>query len=130
MMWSPPQTASTFTSKIVSPRISIIAALDSEGSVYFSLTQVNTDSDIMMLFLRHLTNKLDLERPDWRENTIFMFDGAKYHTSNEMRSYFRKMELNVIFTGPYSFTSAPIELFFAALKRGDLNPERLPTGKK
>jgi hypothetical protein len=49
-------------------------------------------------------------------------DGAKYHTSEEMKLYFRKMELKVIFTGPYSFTSAPIEMMFSALKRGDLNP--------
>ena len=73
---------------------------------------------------------MDSERADWRENTYFLLDGAKYHTSDEMKEYFRKMELKVIFTGPYSFTSAPIELLFSSLKRGELNPDREPTGKR
>ena len=30
----------------------------------------------------------------------------------------------------YGQSTAPAELVFAALKLGDLNPERLPTGKK
>ena len=40
------------------------------------------------------------------------------------------MDLKVIFTGPYSFTSAPIEMLFSALKRGEINPDKRPTGKK
>ena len=83
-----------------------------------------------MMFMRHLQRYLDSERPDWRDNTIFLLDGAKYHTSDEMKLYFRKMELRVIFTGPYSFTSAPIELMFSALKKGEINPDKRPTGKK
>ena len=33
--------------KIVNPRISVIAAVDTEGDVYMSLTQVNTDVPVM-----------------------------------------------------------------------------------
>ena len=40
------------------------------------------------------------------------------------------MRLNTIFSGPYSYSTAPAELVFSALKLGDLNPERLPTGKR
>ena len=35
-----------------------------------------------------------------------------------------------MYSGPYSYSTAPIELVFAALKLGDLNPHHLPTGKK
>ena len=35
-----------------------------------------------------------------------------------------------MYSAPYSYATAPIESVFAALKLGDLNPERLPTGKK
>ena len=35
-----------------------------------------------------------------------------------------------MYTGPYSYSAAPVEMVFAALKLGDLNPLRLPTGKK
>ena len=40
------------------------------------------------------------------------------------------MGLPIIYSGPYCYAAAPIELMFAALKLGELNPERLPTGKK
>ena len=35
-----------------------------------------------------------------------------------------------MYSGPYSYSAAPVELVFAALKLGDLNPLKLPTGKK
>ena len=38
MMWCPPSTPATMTSKSVAPRIALIAALDNDGKVYFSLT--------------------------------------------------------------------------------------------
>ena len=47
-----------------------------------------------------------------------------------MQQHLARMQLPVIFTGPYSYAAAPVELVFAALKLGDLNPQRLPTGKK
>lgn len=37
------------------------------------------------------------------------------------------MELNTI---PLSYDAAPCELFFAKLKDGDLNPQKVTTGKK
>ena len=52
--WVPSQSASTFRDKQVHPRISLILALDTDGKMYFALTQANTDADIMTLFLRNL----------------------------------------------------------------------------
>ena len=31
--------------------------------------------------------------------------------------------------GPYSYDAAPCELFFAAFKRADINPSKVPLGK-
>ena len=47
-----------------------------------------------------------------------------------MKQRLAKLVPHVIYTGPYSYSSAPIELLFAGLKLGELNPERLPTGKR
>lgn len=47
-----------------------------------------------------------------------------------MKLRLAKMKLPIIFSGPYSYTTAPCEAAFSAIKFGDLNPERLPTGKK
>ena len=41
-----------------------------------------------------------------------------------------RLYLPVMYSGPYAYGAAPIEKVFAAIKLGDLNPERLPTGKK
>jgi transposase len=129
-MWCPPDGAGTVTGKMLQPRLSLIAALDTDGRLYFSLTHANTDSDVMLAFMQHLIRQLYQESPDWREGTVFLFDGARYHTSEEMREYFRKMEVRVIYSAPYSYSAAPIELVFGALKRGELNKKREPTGKK
>ena len=54
MMWQKVSGSGTFTSNAINPRLSLIAALDTNGNLYYSLTQTNTDSDIMMLFMKHL----------------------------------------------------------------------------
>jgi len=120
-MWCPGDAAATMTQRAVTPRLSLIAALDTDGRVYFTLTHANTDSDVMLVFMRHLMMQLDREDPDWKKKTVFLLDGARYHTSEEMREYLRKMELRVIYSGPYSYSAAPIELLFGGLKLGELN---------
>ena len=114
----------------MTPRLTLIAALDTEGRIYFALTHANTDSDVLLVFLKHLMRQLDSEGPGWEDKTVFLLDGARYHTSEEMRDYLRKLQVQVIYSGPYSYAAAPIEMVFGALKRGELNPERRPTGKR
>ena len=46
----------------------MIAAIDTQGQVYFSLSHAKTDQDVFMLFLRHLVATLDRETPAWRED--------------------------------------------------------------
>ena len=59
-----------------------------------------------------------------------MLDNAAWHTSGLMKKRLAKLGVPVIYSGPYSYSAAPVELVFAALKLGDLNPDRYPTGKK
>ena len=46
------------------------------------------------------------------------------------RFHFEQMRLQVIYTARYCYESSPIERLFAALKLGELNPVREPTGKR
>lgn len=85
-IWSKKQGNTTLNASTISPRISMIAALDSDGQVWFSLTQTTTDSDVFMMFLQHLAERLDEEQPGWRENTVFLWDNAKYHNNNYTKS--------------------------------------------
>ena len=129
-MWVPSDSPATITDKQVTPRISLIAALDTEGRIWCALTQANTDTDVMTTFLRVLVRQLDMETPGWQENSTILLDNAKWHTSPVMKQRLANMGLPIMFSAPYSYSTAPIELVFAALKLGDLNPNRLPTGKK
>ena len=61
---------------------------------------------------------------------MLLLDGARYHTGSAVREYLRKLDLEVIWSGPYSYSSAPIEMVFGALKFGELNPDKKPTGKR
>ena len=43
----------------------MIAALDTEGLVWFALSHANTESNMMVLFLESLSKQLDREMPGW-----------------------------------------------------------------
>ena len=90
-MWVPSKEAGSDIDKQVQPRISLIAALDTEGLVWCALTQANTDTDVMTLFLRHLCRRLDLERPGWQENTTILLDNAAWHTNEKMKQRLSRM---------------------------------------
>ena len=80
-IWAPVDAPATVTDKQVAPRLSLIAALDTEGKIWFALTQANTDSDVMVTFLRRLMEQLDRERPGWQEDTTILLDNAAWHTN-------------------------------------------------
>ena len=60
----------------LAPRVSMIAATDSLGNIYFSLLQSNNDQSTFSIFIQRLVLKLDVERPDWRRNTVMLVDGV------------------------------------------------------
>ncbi len=67
----------------------MIAALDTDGRVYISLTQFNTDADVMLMFLSRLANVLTQEDKDWRNNTVWLFDNAAYHRASDVKEHLR-----------------------------------------
>ena len=129
-MWAPADAKFTVTDKQVTPRLSLIAALDTDGRIWCSLTQANTDNDVMIMFLQHLVRQLDREAPGWQESTTLLLDNASWHTSAEMKERLAKLNLDIMYSAPSCYSAAPIEMMFSVLKLGDLNPGRLPTGKK
>jgi hypothetical protein len=114
----------------VHPRLSVIAAIDTQGQSYMALTMSMTNSDVLCLFLKDLFAKIELERPNYRENTILLIDGAPYHRSDETHNFLCNCGVKVVMGGPYGYQAAPIEGFFAMLKNSNLNPELLGTFKK
>ena len=83
-IWVPSDAAGSVTDKQVHPRISLILAMHTDGSMWCALTQATTDSDVMTLFLKSLMRELDRKDPCWKENTIFLLDNASWHSSEIM----------------------------------------------
>ena len=107
----------------------MITAVSNKGDVYVSLSQSNTNQNIMSLFMEQLVLKLDKENPRWRANTILTWDGAPYHRSKESKKMLERLDIPMMMMGPYSYDAAPCELFFAAFKADDVNPNKVPLGK-
>jgi hypothetical protein len=40
-----------------------------------------------------------------------------------------RLRVPISMLGPYSYDAAPCELFFAAFKKVDINPNKVPSGK-
>ena len=102
-MWAPPGTPASSTSKQMSPRLSLIAALDSDGRVFYALTHAITDTGMMKTYLSCLCRQLDREIPNWKEDTVLLLDGAKYHTSEDCQQFLRRLGVQTIYSGPYSY---------------------------
>ena len=84
----------------------------------------------MEAFYTHLIKMLEKKHKNWGEDHIFLMDNAPYHTSAPMMEFYKKHEMPIMFTGPHSYAASPIELFFAAFKRDDVNPNQLALGKQ
>ena len=81
------------------------------------------------IYLRELVMALDIDTPGWRQNSIMLIDGAVYHTAPKTMELFDELDVPLVVSAPYSYDASPIELYFASLKRGNLNPNNLPLSK-
>ena len=63
------------------------------------------------MFISRLCRKLDSEIVDWKENTVFLLDNAKYHVSEDSMIFFQKLGVQVMLSGPYSYSKSPWYLF-------------------
>ena len=84
----------------------------------------------MELYFSNFIRMMDSKNTYWRKHHIILMDNAPYHTSNQMMRFYEEHELPIIFTGPHSYSAAPVELYFAHFKQDDINPRKLPTGKR
>ena len=108
--WSATGKLNARTLKELPSRVTLIAAIDTLGAAYVSIATGTTDSDVFVAYLWHLAAVLEAEDPDFRKKTLLLLDNAPYHKSEQTRAAIKKLGLPVIFSGPYSFESAPIEM--------------------
>ena len=112
-------------------RVNMIVAVSSEGHVWLSLTQCNTDENVMMMFLSRLCQAFTHKFTNtWREDIVLLMDGASYHRSAATRACISHLGMQVVLSAPYSYAAAPAETWFAHFKRGDFNQRDIKTTKK
>ena len=130
MKWRAYGSTNVIPAVSLTPRVTMIAALDTLGNVYLTLTQANSNNKTMEIYFHQLCAKLDKERPEWRKDSIVVTDNACYHNSASTLRVLKDLRVPVLFFGPHSYDLAACELFFAFIKSTHLNPTFLPTGKK
>ena len=101
--WCRKGQKNTMATKDLTARVNMICALDTEGRIYPALTQVNTDTNVMVSYLSRLSTVLTAEDPNWRSGTIFILDGAKYHRSPDTRLALKRLGITYVITGPYGY---------------------------
>ena len=85
----------------------------------------------MQLFLSRLAACLTSSYGvQWREDIVFVMDGAAYHRSTETRRSLQHLGLQVVLSAPYSYSTAVAELWFAHMKQGSWNLDEIKTGKR
>ena len=110
MKWRAPGTTNSIPKVQMQPRITMFVALDTAGQVYLSLLQSNSNSKVMEIFLRQLVLKLDREDADGRDSTVILHDNAPYATSESTLELMKGLRIPMVYTGPYSYDAAPVEL--------------------
>ena len=129
--WNKRGYKNSMPDQVMGHRVNMIAAISSQGHVWLSLTQCNTDENVMQMFLSHLAQAFTKQfGVSWRETIIVTMDGASYHRSAETRKCISYLKMKVVLSAPYSYASAPVELWFAHLKKGQFNLENIKTGKR
>jgi hypothetical protein len=66
--------------------------------------------------MKEFVARLDFENKNWRSNTVIIWDGAGYHTSNEMMELLEVLRVPVMRLGPYGYLMQSTELVFQSLK--------------
>ena len=59
----------------------------------------------------------------------FLNLGAGYHRAEATMQMLDRLKIPITMMGPYSYSAQAAELFFAAFKKADINPRKIPLGK-
>ena len=75
--------------KVIEPRASLIASVDSLGNIYASLFHGNSNNYTTILMLYHLCKTLDDKYEIWRSSSILLLDGASNHQHKKLKRSYR-----------------------------------------
>ena len=95
-------------------KINLIKAIDKKQIIYGQYYYNETiATDEFMDFLEELLNRLSEEE---KQNSVFVLDNAKYHTSDKINKFVKEKKLKFLFSIPYKSQYNCIEYTFHLMK--------------
>ena len=114
--WGPKGGTREIASLRLQDKLSIIAAIFSDGHWVLRMSRCNTNSNVFIEFVDELRKFIN-SKDYYKDKTILLLiDNASYHKTKPVVEKLRWISRLIIFIPPYSPQFNPIELFFAALK--------------
>lgn len=130
MKWMQPGSTNSVPKALWSSRVSMILAFDNFGESYVALSQSNTNSRVILLFIRDLVRQLNEQDRRWRSKTLIFWDGARYHQSASAMKLLAELQVPIAVSGPYGYSCSPCELWYSLFKRVQINPRKIKSGKR
>ena len=96
---------------------SLITAITSSGKVFAASTKGSVNSLIFLKFIRGLGNFVEHKWNVKKNKCLVILDNASTHRSKETVKCLREQDWIVAFIPPYMPEMAPVEKYFAWLKR-------------
>ena len=96
---------------------SLIAAITSSGKVFAANTKGSVNSFISLKFIRAIVGFIEQEWNASLEKCQCILNNASIHRCKETINYMREKDIKLAFIPPYMPQMAPIEKYFARLKR-------------
>ena len=85
-------------------KVNVLVAVSSKGYVWMSLTQCNTDEEVISCFLSKLAQTFTTQfGVAWRNEIVVILDGASYHRSAETRKCVHHLGMKIVMSAPYSY---------------------------
>ena len=116
LWWEPKGGTREIASLRLQDKLSIIAAIFSDGHWVLRMSRCNINSNVFIEFVDELRKFIN-SKDYYKDKTILLLiDNASYHKTKPVVEKLRWISRLIIFIPPYSPQFNPIELFFAALK--------------
>jgi transposase len=97
-----------------SKRKNLIAAIDENSVLTYTINDNNTDEKIFLEFMIKLKEKIDSMNI---KDFVIILDNLASHKTPLLKEFYIKNKLNIIFNSPYQSMFNCIELFFRIIKR-------------
>ena len=97
-------------------KYSVIAAISEDALELATISKDNTNGDVFVAFIEELDKRLSIRYGDRKRVFIMTCDGARYHSTKDVKRKVDELKITLIQTVPYSPEFSPVEIFINWVK--------------